>query len=81
VPPSEAQILPGTTAAHLLARAGEVGLHAAERMITIDELRGADAIWLSSALRGLAFVTALDGAPRRDSRWTPRLLDLLGYAR
>jgi 4-amino-4-deoxychorismate lyase len=79
VPPAQAPILPGTTAAELLARAGEVGLGAAERMITIDELRGAGAIWLSSALRGLAFVTALDGAPRRRSRWTPILLSLLGY--
>jgi 4-amino-4-deoxychorismate lyase len=79
VPPSEAGILAGTTAAHLLVRAPEVGLTAAERMITIDELRGADAIWLSSALRGLAEVVTLDGVPRRRSPWTPRLLDLLGY--
>jgi 4-amino-4-deoxychorismate lyase len=48
-------------------------------MVTIDQLRGADAIWLASALRGLAFVTELDGVPRRRSRWTPILLDLLGY--
>jgi 4-amino-4-deoxychorismate lyase len=81
VPAEAAQILPGTTAAHLLARAGEVGLRAAERVITVDELREADAIWLSSALRGLAYVTELDGAPRRGSRWTPRLLDLLGFPR
>jgi 4-amino-4-deoxychorismate lyase len=79
VPAAEAPILPGTTAAHLLARAGEVGLRAVERMITIEELRGADAIWLSSALRGLAFVTELDGVPRRRSRWTSTLLGLLGF--
>jgi 4-amino-4-deoxychorismate lyase len=77
--PADAGILPGTTAAELLARAPQVGLYAAERMITLDDLRGADAIWLASALRGLAFVTTLDGAPRRRSRWTPALLDLLGY--
>ena len=79
VPPEEAQILPGTTAAHLLSVAPSVGLRPAYRMVTIDELRGADAIWLASALRGLAFVKSLDGAPRRTSRWTPILLDLLGY--
>jgi len=77
--PADAGILPGTTAAELLARAPQVGLHAAERMITLDDLRGADAIWLASALRGLSFVKELDGAPRRRSRWTPILLDLLGY--
>ncbi|WP_433298584.1 aminotransferase class IV [Actinoplanes sp. CA-030573] len=80
VPSTEAPILPGTTAAELLARAPEAGLRGSERMITIDQLRGADAIWLASALRGLAFVKSLDGAPRRHSRWTPRLLTLLGYS-
>ena len=79
VPPDEAPILAGTTAAHLLSVAPSVGLRPAYRMITIEQLRGADAIWLASALRGLAFVTSLDGAPRRPSRWTKILLDLLGY--
>ena len=79
VPPAGTGILPGTTAAHLLAEAGKVGLRAAERMVTIDELGAADAIWLTSALRGPAEVVSLDGAPRRRTRWTPRLLALLGY--
>jgi len=79
VPPAEAQILPGTTATHLLSLAPSVGLRPSYRMVTIDQLRGADAIWLASALRGLSFVKELDGAPRRRSRWTPILLDLLGY--
>ncbi|MCU7727164.1 aminotransferase class IV [Actinoplanes sp. KI2] len=79
VPPEQAQILPGTTAAHLLSVAPSVGLRPAHRLVTIEELRGADAIWLASALRGLAFVKSLDGAPRRTSRWTKVLLDLLGY--
>jgi 4-amino-4-deoxychorismate lyase len=79
VPPDEAPILAGTTAARLLELAPSVGLRPAYRMITIEQLRGADAIWLASALRGLAFVTSLDGAPRRTSRWTKILLDLLGY--
>jgi 4-amino-4-deoxychorismate lyase len=79
VPYAEAQILPGTTAGHLLSLAPSVSLRPCHRMVTIDQLRGADAIWLASALRGLAFVTELDGVPRRRSRWTPILLDLLGY--
>ncbi|MEV6600633.1 aminotransferase class IV [Actinoplanes sp. NPDC051346] len=81
VAPDRTGILPGTTAAHLLARASEVGLRAEERMITADELPGADAIWLTSALRGLAEARSLDGRPRAASPWTPRLLDLLGFSR
>jgi len=79
VPPDEAPILAGTTAAHLLSVAPSVGLRPAHRMVTLEQLRGADAIWLASALRGLAFVTSLDGRPRPASRWTPILQDLLGY--
>ncbi|GAA2647673.1 4-amino-4-deoxychorismate lyase [Paractinoplanes durhamensis] len=79
VPPAEAAILAGTTAAELLARAPRVGLRSSYRMVTLDELTGADAIWFASALRGLAEVTALDGVPRARSPWTARLLDLLGY--
>ena len=79
VPAAEAGILAGITAAHLLAVAGDVGLHAAERMITLPGLAAADAIWLTSSLRGLAEVTELDGVPRPRSPWTPRLLSLLGF--
>ncbi|GAA4932525.1 aminotransferase class IV [Actinoplanes utahensis] len=79
VPPAEAGILPGITAAHLLSLAPSVGLRAAERMVTLDELVAADAIWLASSLRGLAEVTELDGKPRPHSPWTPRLLTLLGF--
>ncbi|MEU8656620.1 aminotransferase class IV [Actinoplanes philippinensis] len=79
VPPDEADILPGITAAHLLSLAPSLGLRAAERMITLPALAAADAIWLSSSLRGLAEVTALDGTPRARSPWTGRLLAALGF--
>ena len=79
VPPARAGILPGITAGHLLARAAAVGLDPAERMITRDELRQADAIWLASSLRGLAEVVRLDGNERARSQWTGRLLRLLGF--
>ncbi|MFI5493198.1 aminotransferase class IV [Actinoplanes sp. NPDC051859] len=81
VPAERAGILPGTTAAHLLSLAAEVGLHAEERMITAAELPGTDAIWLVSSLRGLAEATTLNGTPRVASTWTPRLQDLLGFPR
>ena len=79
VPPAETGILPGTTAAHLLFRAKELGLRAEERTIKAAELAGTDAIWLASSLRGLAEARTLDGVTRAASPWTPRLLDLLGY--
>ncbi|WP_425440168.1 aminotransferase class IV [Pseudosporangium ferrugineum] len=81
VPPDATGILPGTTAAHLLDRAGEVGLRAEERMLGAAELPAVEAIWLASSLRGLAEARTLDGVPRAASPWTPRLLDLLGFSR
>jgi 4-amino-4-deoxychorismate lyase len=78
VPPDEAGILPGITAAHLLSVAPSAGLRTAERMITMPELIAADGIWLASSLRGLAEVVHLDGISRPRSPWTPRLLTLLG---
>lgn len=79
VPPAETGILPGTTAAALLNQAPALGLHPTHRMITRTELHETDAIWLTSALRGPAFATTLDGTPRPPSLWTPRLQTLLGY--
>ncbi|WP_412740906.1 aminotransferase class IV [Krasilnikovia sp. MM14-A1259] len=79
VPAARTPILPGTTAAHLLSRAGELGLRAEPRMITGARLPGVDALWLASSLRGLAEIRALDGTARPASPWTSRLLDLLGF--
>lgn len=75
-PPGETGILPGTTAAHLLAHAG---LRTAESLIGRAELAGADAIWLTSSLRGLAEVRRLDGHPREASPLTAFLLEVLGF--
>jgi 4-amino-4-deoxychorismate lyase len=79
VPAGQAGTLPGTTAAHLLSIAPSLGLRAEERMVAIEELAGADAIWLASALRGLAQAVSLDGVARPRSPWTPRLLGRLGH--
>jgi 4-amino-4-deoxychorismate lyase len=79
VPPAATGILPGITAAHLLANAP--GLRGEERMIGRDELAEADAIWLTSSLRGLAEVVTLDGQSRKPSTWTAEFLDALGFPR
>jgi 4-amino-4-deoxychorismate lyase len=79
VAPGRTGILAGTTAAHLLERAPELGLHAEERMITAADLAAADAAWFASSLRGLAEVRVLDETHRAGSPWTRRLLDLLGF--
>ena len=79
VPAQRTGILLGLTATALLGEARKLGLRAAHRMITPDELADADAIWLASSLRGLAEATTLDGKPRTPSEWTPRLLAQLGY--
>jgi 4-amino-4-deoxychorismate lyase len=84
VPPGETGILAGTTAAHLLSRAGELGWTAAEHMVRPAELADADGVWLASSVRGVAEVRKLDDTPLRPSPDSPspgtaRLQKLLGY--
>ncbi|MET8911028.1 aminotransferase class IV [Micromonospora sp. NPDC004551] len=79
VPAAETGVLPGVTARWLLDHAVELGLRAEERLITPADLHGADAIWLTSSLRGLAEVHTLDRTPRPSSPLTTPLLTLLGF--
>ncbi|MGC4894904.1 aminotransferase class IV [Micromonospora sp. DT31] len=79
VPAAETGVLPGVTADHLLSRAAELGLTAAEDLPTPADLHRAEGIWLTSSLRGLTEVTSLDGIPRPGSPLTPRLQTLLNF--
>ncbi|WP_433264671.1 aminotransferase class IV [Micromonospora vinacea] len=79
VPAASTGILAGTTAAWLLAHATELGLSAAERMVTAVELHAADGVWFTSSLRGAAEVHTLDGVRRARCPRTPALQALLGY--
>ncbi|MFI6229845.1 aminotransferase class IV [Micromonospora echinospora] len=82
VPPARTGILPGVTAAWLLAHAHELGFTAAERMIGPGDLREADAAWLTSSVRGVAEIRTLDGiGPHRafPSPHTARLQRLLPH--
>ncbi|WP_026185502.1 aminotransferase class IV [Salinispora pacifica] len=77
--PAAAGVLPGTTAAWLLANAEQVGLGAHEQLATPPELHAADAVWFSSSVRGLVEVRVLDGIGRPRSTYTRRLQALLGF--
>ncbi|MGC4748845.1 aminotransferase class IV [Micromonospora sp. DT201] len=79
VPAATTGILAGTTVAWLLAHAAELGLGAAERMVTTAELHAADGVWFTSSVRGAAEVHTLDGVRRADCPRTPALQSLLGF--
>ncbi|WP_435153167.1 aminotransferase class IV [Micromonospora aurantiaca (nom. illeg.)] len=81
VPAAETGVLPGVTAHHLLSRAAELGLTPAEHLPTVAGLHEAEAIWLTSSLRGPVEVTSLDGTPRPGSPLTPHLQALLNFPR
>lgn len=59
-PPNSPRILPGTTRAMIEELAAAANVPMQTREITEPELRGADEIWLTAAIRGLAPVTRLD---------------------
>jgi 4-amino-4-deoxychorismate lyase len=79
VPAAETGILRGVTAAWLLTQASALGWGAAERLVTPDELRAADGVWLTSSLRGLTEVRSLDGEPLGPSAHTAALHKVLGH--
>jgi para-aminobenzoate synthetase/4-amino-4-deoxychorismate lyase len=62
-PPLDGRILPGTARAATLALAADLGIPAAERPLTLAELRSADDLFLTSSLRGIRPVRSLDGEP------------------
>jgi len=61
VTPPTLGILPGITRGHVLACCGELRLAVAERSLTREMLAAADEIFVTSAVRGIAAVTRLDG--------------------
>jgi branched-chain amino acid aminotransferase len=67
-PPLEAGILKGTTRTRILGLCGEAGIDAREATLLPAALRGADEVFLSSSVRGILPVVAIDGAPVGDGR-------------
>jgi len=68
-PPLDSQILPGITRALALKVLREDGsIPVEERIITMDEVRDADEIWIASSSKELAPVIKLDGIPVGDGK-------------
>jgi para-aminobenzoate synthetase / 4-amino-4-deoxychorismate lyase len=61
-PPADGRLLPGVTRARLLELAPSLGLHCAERPITLDQARAAATLVLTSSL-ALAATAAVDRPP------------------
>ncbi len=70
-PPKSAQILPGITRDLLVRILSDAGVECKERLVTQDELRRADEIWLTSSTREIVPVTELDGRRVGDGRPGP----------
>lgn len=63
-PPLDNQVLPGITRLMLLDILSKDGsIKVEERVVTMDEVRNADEIWLTSSSKEIAPVTELDGKP------------------
>lgn len=60
-PPADSRILAGTARAATIEIAHELGLEVAERPLTMHDLRGAEAVFLTSSVRGLRPARSLDG--------------------
>lgn len=66
-PPADERILPGTARAATIELAGELGIPVAERRLTLADLEAADAVFLTSSVRGLRPARSLDGRTLRSS--------------
>lgn len=62
-PPKGPEILPGITRDLVLELAHEQGIPAIERHFTLEELKAAEEIWLTSSTREILAVVELDGQP------------------
>ena len=69
--PNGREILAGTTMEYVIELARSAGLKCGQEPISENRLRNADEIWLTSAMRGIAPVTELDGRAVGDGRPGP----------
>ncbi len=62
-PPKSNELLPGITRDLVLELAAQHGIPASERRITLQELKTAPEVWMTSSTREIMPVIELDGAP------------------
>lgn len=62
-PPLDGRILPGVTRATVVDLARTWGFEVFERALPLEELRGADEVFLTNSIRGVEVVDSLDDAP------------------
>jgi len=72
-PMIEGGVLPGIVRGRVLALCGQLGIASEARRVTLDELRGADEVFVTSSVRGVVAVTGVDGAPREAGPITSRI--------
>lgn len=77
--PTTTGILPGITGRQVLSCVGELGWHAAERMVRPTELEQVAGVWLTSSVRGIVEVRELDGRKLAEPAHTAQLRSLIGY--
>ena len=75
-PPLEVGILEGVTRGLLLDYGREMGLPIREQLLTEQDLRAADEIFMTSTLKDVGPITSLDGEPLGDGRPGPVSLEL-----
>jgi branched-chain amino acid aminotransferase len=66
-------VLPGIVRERVLAICGQLGIAAEARRVTLDELHAADEIFVTSSVRGVVPITALDSVPREVGPITARI--------
>ncbi|MEV4758795.1 aminotransferase class IV [Micromonospora sp. NPDC049559] len=77
--PADTGVVAGTTAGALLAKAGELGLAPAERMVTVNDLTKSDGVWATGSLSGVVAVRSIDRRTMPDSPLIGQARSLLGY--
>jgi branched-chain amino acid aminotransferase len=80
VTPPLAGVLPGVTRARVLALAAGLGIPCEQRRLSVPELRAADEVFATSAVRGVIPVTRLDAAVRAAGPVTQRLAEAYSHS-
>ncbi|HEY4241429.1 MAG TPA: aminotransferase class IV [Kofleriaceae bacterium] len=74
-PPVDAGVLPGIVRARVLRSCSRLAIPTSERRMTVVELRSADELFVTSAIRGVVPVTRLDGALLTSGPVTQRIVN------